>query len=127
MSIRHLVAAFLSRPQHDEREEQILAVDLIDRVARAGNNVPVRFTIDNTHMGSGMMRVHEFVKSGENIMVFAPNGRVVIENLSNLLPMHYAELTVADFASFVLGYLKALGDVEKVTIIPNRKGDKKCV
>ena len=121
MNFRHLVAAFLSHPQHDEREEQILAVDLVDRVARAGNNDPVRFTIDNTHMGGGMMRVHEFVKSGENIMVFAPNGRVVIENLSNLLPIHYAELTAADFVPFVMGYLRALGDVQKVTIIPNRK------
>lgn len=121
MNFRHLMAAFLSRPQHDEQEEQILAVDLVDRVARAGNNDPVRFTIDNTHMGSGMMRVHEFVKSGENIMVFAPNGRVVIENLSNLLPMHYAELTVADFVPFVMGYLQALGDIQKVTIIPNGK------
>ena len=121
MSIRHLVAALLSHPQH-ECEHQIFAADLVDRVARAGNNDPVRFTIDNTHMGSGMMRVHEFVKSGENIMVFAPNGRVVIENLADLLPMNYAELTVADFVPFVMGYLQALGDVQKVTIIPNGKG-----
>ena len=103
------------------QECQIPACYLVCEVAQAGDNEPVRFTIDNTHMGNGLMRVHEFVKRGENIMIFCPNGRVIIENLANLLPVTYAELTVSDYVPFVMGYLQALGDVEKVTIIPNKK------
>lgn len=111
MTIRRIIDALM---RHENKPAQVTIGELVHHIAGNGG---ARFTIDNTHM-NGLMQVHEFVMRDENIMVFCPNGRVVMHNLADLRPPMCQEVTPADLVGFVSGYVKALGDVRSVTLLP---------